>query len=455
MLSTTQMRKNRFFFGLGTVGRDMAYTIVSLYLMFYYTDIMELSNAAIGWITGFMFAFRIFDALNDPVMGTIVDNTRTKWGKFKPFILLGALTSGALTVILFTDFGLEETGMIALFAIVYLFWGISFTVNDIAYWSMMPTLSKDQKEREKIGSFARICANIGLFSVVVGITPITNALGQTLGSMKSAYTVFSIAIIIMLWGFQLFTLLGVKEERMEKNPEKTDLKGMLKALFKNDQLLVTAIAMALFMVGYNITTVFGLHYFKYIFGDESMYSIFALVLGVAQLSALSVFPLFSKIYTRKQLYMYATILVMIGYLVFFFSPQSIGFIIIAGLCIFFGQAFIQLLMLVFLADTIEYGEWKLGKRNESVSFAVQPFINKMGGAVSSGFLGVTVILSGMNAAKSAADMTQEGIVLVKTIMLIVPLIFIAISFIIYAKKFKIDKAFYEQILDDLAKRKKA
>ncbi len=449
MNDAKQISKNRYFFGLGTVGRDMAYTIVSLYLMFYYTDILSLSNTAIGWITGFMFAFRIFDALNDPVMGTIVDNTRTKWGKFKPFILLGALTSGALTVILFTDFGLQETGIIALFAIVYLFWGISFTVNDIAYWSMMPTLSKDQKERERIGSFARICANIGLFSVVVGITPITNALGQALGSMKTAYTVFALGIVGLLWAFQLFTLVGVKEEKLSVKHEKTDLKGMLTALFKNDQLLVTAVAMALFMMGYNITTIFGLHYFKYIFGDESMYSIFALVLGVAQLSALSVFPLFSKKFTRKQLYKYSTILVILGYLIFFFSPQSIGFIIIAGLCIFFAQAFIQLLMLVFLADTIEYGEWKLGKRNESVSFAVQPFINKMGGAVGSGFLGVTVILSGMNTATSAADMSQEGIFLVKSVMLLVPLVLIAVSFLIYSKKFKIDKEFYEKILRDL------
>ncbi len=453
MSNVAQIKKNRFFFGLGTVGRDMAYTIVSMYLMFYYTDIMNLSNSAIGWITGFMFSFRIFDALNDPIMGTIVDNTKTRWGKFKPYIGLGAFTSGVLTIILFTDFGLEETGIIALFAIVYLFWGISFTINDISYWSMMPTLSKDQKEREKIGSFARICANIGLFSVVVGITPITNALGQIFGSMKTAYTVFALGIVALLWGFQLFTLLGVKEEKIEKTPEKTDLKGMLKALFKNDQLLITAVAMALFMIGYNITTIFGLHYFKYIFGDESMYSIFALVLGVAQLSALSVFPLFSKKFTRKQLYMYSTILVMVGYLIFFFSPQSIAYIIVAGLCIFFAQAFIQLLMLVFLADTIEYGEWKLGKRNESISFAVQPFINKMGGAVGSGVLGITVILSGMNTATSAADITSSGVLLVKTVMLLVPLIIISISFVIYAKKFKIDKEFYEQILKDLEKRK--
>ncbi len=453
MNNILQIKKNRYFFGLGTVGRDMAYSLVSMYLIFYYTDIMNLSNAAIGWVTAFMFSFRIFDALNDPIMGTIVDNTKTRWGKFKPYIGLGAFSSGALTIILFTDFGLQEAGTIALFAIVYLFWGISFTVNDISYWSMMPTLSKDQKEREKIGSFARICANIGLFSVVVGITPITNALGQAFGSMKTAYTVFALGIVILLWGFQLFTLLGVKEEKMQKAPEKTDLKGMLKALFKNDQLLVTAVAMALFMIGYNITTIFGLHYFKYIFGDESMYSIFALVLGVAQLSALSVFPLFSKKFTRKQLYMYSTILVMIGYLIFFFSPQSIGYIIIAGLCIFFAQAFIQLLMLVFLADTIEYGEWKLGKRNESISFAVQPFINKMGGAVGSGVLGITVILSGMNTATSAADISASGVLLVKTVMLIIPLIIIAISFVIYAKKFKIDKAFYEQILHDLENKK--
>ncbi len=444
---------NRYTFGLGTIGRDMLYSLISMYLIFYLTDIVELPNSVLWWITAIIMGARIFDALNDPIMGVIVDNTRTRWGKFKPWITIGAVTSGLFTILLFTDFGLTGTGYIPLFAVLYLLWGISFTANDISYWSMLPSLSMKQKEREKIGAFARICANIGLFMVVAGIVPITNAIGEATGSMKTAYFIFAIAIVVIMLAGQSITVFGVREKKgVFKKEDKTTLKGMVKAIFKNDQLLYTAIAMALFMIGYVTTTSFGLYYFKYAFGDEGMYSIFAVILGVAQITALAIFPLFSKRFNRKKLYTGATIFVFAGYAVFFFSPMNMIFIGIAGLLLFLGQAFIQLLMLMFLADTVEYGQWKLGKRNESVTFALQPFINKMGGAVASGIVGATVIISGINDAKTAADVTPGGLLTLKLAMFVLPLVFIITGYLIYRFKYKIDQKMFKQMLSELEER---
>lgn len=444
------MKYNKYMFGLGTIGRDMLYTLVSMYLMFYLTDILELPNSTMWWITTIMMIGRIFDAVNDPIMGVLVDNTHSRFGKFKPWITLGALLSGAVAVLLFTDFGLRGAGFIAMFAVLYLFWDIGFTANDIAYWSMMPSLSIDQKEREKIGAFARICANIGLFAVVGGIVPITNALGDAFGSMKTAYFVFSIAIVIIMWLGQSITVFGVREyKNVFKSEEVTTLKGMIKAIFQNDQLLYTAIAMSLFMIGYSTTTGFGLYFFKYAYGNEEMYSLFAVVLGISQIIALAIFPLFSKRYSRKTLYTGATVFVVAGYILFFFSPMDMIYIGAAGVLIFLGQAFIQLLMLMFLADSIEYGQWKLGKRNESVTFAVQPFINKLGSAIENGIVGAVVIISGINEAASAADVTQEGLLMMKSAMLIFPLLCIAAGYIVYLAKYKIDSKLYKKILSDL------
>lgn len=445
--------RNRYTFGLGTIGRDMVYSLISMYLMFYLTDILEIPNATLAWITGIMVAARIFDALNDPIMGVIVDNTKSRFGKFKPWIALGALVSGALTILIFTDFSLQGAAYIAFFAVVYIFWGIAFTANDISYWSMLPALSMSQKEREKIGAFARICANIGLFSVVGGIVPITKTLGDALGSMKQAYFVYTIALVIIMWLTQCITLFGVREPRKVFHAEKkTTLKGMVKALVKNDQLLFTAIAMTLFMIGYITTTSFGLHFFKYAYGNEDTYFKFAIILGVSQIAALIIFPLFSKRYDRKTLYTGATIFVIAGYILFFFAPMDMMYIGTAGVLLFLGQAFIQLLMLMFLADTVEYGQWKLGKRNESVTFAVQPFINKMGGAAGSGIVGLTLIISGINEAKSAAEVTPEGLWIMKIAMMLVPLLFILAGYIIYRTKYKIDKEFFNKIVSDLKDR---
>jgi melibiose permease/lactose/raffinose/galactose permease len=446
-------KRNIYAFGLGTVGRDMVYAMVSMYLIFYLTDILTVPSATLWWINGVILLGRIFDAVNDPIMGVIVDNTNTKYGKFKPWIVFGSIASGIITILLFTDFGLGGTGFVVVFAILFVLWDLAYTTNDISYWSMLPALSVDQKERERIGSFAKICANIGLFAVVVGLVPITTMLGEGLGSMVKAYQVFTVGLVVLMWLGQAITVFGVKENREIFKPEETTtLRGMIKAIAENDQLLYVSVAMSLFMIGYVTTTSFGLYFFKYAYGDEGMYSVFALILGVCQLAALSVFPFFSKRFSREKLYAASTLLVVVGYVLFFFAPMNMLVIGPAGILIFLGEAFIQILMLMFLTDTVEYGQWKLGKRNESVTFSLQPVIFKVAGAVGSGIVGATVILSGINDAVSAADVTTGGLLLLKFSMLILPLLFIVVGYIIHRRKYIINSAMYQKILADLKER---
>jgi melibiose permease/lactose/raffinose/galactose permease len=218
------------------------------------------------------------------------------------------------------------------------------------------------------------------------------------------------------------------------------------------------------MIGYCTTTAFGTYYFDYAYGDGGVYMVFAAVLAVAQLSALMLFPLFRKRFTRRQLYTGSTIAVTVAYVLFFLSFEWLPMIVVAGLILFFAQAFIQLLMLLFLADSIEYGEWKLGKRNEAASFAVQPFINQFGGAASKGIVSFTLIVSGINmiandaaanpdkAAEIIAATPGSAIWIMKLSMMILPLICILIGFVLYIKKFKIDEGMYAKILDDLKAR---
>lgn len=442
-------KRNRYNFGLGTIGRDMLYSMVSMYLLVYLTEILNLPDSTMWWMTGAFTILRIFDAVNDPIMGFLVDNTHSRFGKFKPWIAIGGLFGGIFTVLLFTDLGLTGMGYVISFIIIYLIWDFVYGANDIAYWSMLPSLTIDQKEREKTGTFARICANIGMYFVVVGVLPITGALGGD----KNAWFIFVAAVVVVMWAFLCFTLFGVRENRaLYKKEEKTSLKEMFSVIFKNDQLMFVAISMALFMIGYCTTTSFGVYFFKYAFKNEGMYAVFAGVLGVSQLLSLSVFNLFSKRFTRRQLYTSATILVVLGYAIFFFAPMDMLFIGIAGVLIFVGDAFIQTLMLMFLTDTVEYGQWKLGRRNESITFSVQPFINKIGGAIGSGIVGVTLIISGINSAPTPDDVTAGGLTIMKLSMLILPLIFIVLGYFIYRFKFKIDKEMFDKIVSDLSER---
>jgi melibiose permease/lactose/raffinose/galactose permease len=247
-------------------------------------------------------------------------------------------------------------------------------------------------------------------------------------------------------------VFGVKENHIFKQEESTSLRDMVRVLLQNDQLLFTAIGMILFMIGYSTTTSFGLYFFKYAYGNTNMYSVFAIVLGVTQLAALLIFPMVSAKLDRKHMYTMSTIFVVIGYIIFFLSPMNMVPIGIAGVFIFAGEAFIQLLMLMFLADTIEYGQWKLGKRNDSITFSVQPLINKLGGAIALGVVTVTLIISGINNAETPADVTSQGLLIMKAAMFIMPLISIVAGYLVYRAKYKIDKEFYEKIVFDLEER---
>ena len=240
--------RNKYAFGLGTIGRDMLYALVNTYLLFYLTDVLRLPSDTLWGTTLIMMVFRIFDAVNDPFMGFVVDNTQSRFGKFKPWIAAGAVIAALAAVLLFIDFGLRGTGFLLLFAALHLLWDIGFTANDIAYWSMMPSLSLDQKRREEIGSFTRLCANIGAGIVVVGLVPCSNLLAKHMGgNMAAAYGILAAVIAVLMCAGQCITLFGVKEQPFRFRAQKaTTIRQMFAALFKNDQLLYTVIALALF-----------------------------------------------------------------------------------------------------------------------------------------------------------------------------------------------------------------
>ena len=460
-----QMKLNKICFGLGTVGRDALYSLVSMYLLVHLTDVVGFSKPQLAAIGIMLTCFGIFDAIIDPFVGAIVDNTKTKWGKFKPWIFVGMIGTAVLSICMFHNLRIDKEIHIILLGVTYLLFSIFFSLNDIAYWSLMPAISKDQKVREEVGAFARICANVGMFAMVLIYLSVPDLFKGFGLKSRDAYYVFAIIVGVIMVVFQSITLIGVKEDRSQlEKTERTSIKDLWRALVGNDQLMVTAVSMVLFMIGYCTTTGFGTYYFKYAYKNEDMYMIFAAVLAVAQLTALSVFPLFRKKFTRKQLYTGSMIAVSVSYVIFFFSFEWMPLIVIAGLGLFFAQAFIQLLMLLFLADAVEYGEWKLGKRNEAASFAVQPFINQAGGAVSKGIVSVTLIISGISEISNkiiAAEDNEElvnsliqstpgsSIWIMKLSMMILPLICILIGFFLYQKKFKIDEKFYEQIVSDL------
>ena len=445
-------RRNRLCFGLGTVGRDMFYSFEANTLLYFLSDVLSLPLWVFAAASAILSVMRIFDACNDPITGLVIDNIRSPWGKFKPAILVGGILSAIFAVLLFSGIG-QGWVFVVIFGLAYLLFDVTFGINDIGYWTLLPVLSSDQKQREKIGAFARICANIGMYIVMVAWQPVTTALGDTPAVWFWCAVVVAVIYLLGL----LIPLLGVKEKRIPVDQqESTTVKQMIRALVKNDQLMWTTLSMALFMVGYCTTVNFAVYYMKYLFGDESMYVVLVAVVGVSQLGTLAVYPKVASKLNRRKLYTLGTILVLLGYAIFFFAEFSIILIALGAVLVFVGQAFIQTLMLMFLTDTVEYGQWKLGKRNESITFSIQPFINKIGGAIATGIVSLTLIISGIKLDGGTADFIgDEGKLIVKVAMFAIPLIMIVAGYIIYLKKYKISEEYYAEILKDLDSREKA
>ena len=441
--------RNRTYFGLGTIGRDMFYSFEANTLLYFLSDVLSLPVWVFAAASMILSVMRIFDAFNDPITGLVIDNIRSPWGKFKPAILVGGLLSAFFSILLFAGTG-EGWVFVVIFGLAYLLWDISYGINDIGYWTLLPVLSSDQKQREKTGAFARICANVGMYIVMVAWQPVTSALGDTPAVWFWCAVVIAILFVLGL----LFPLLGIKEKRVApEKQESTTVKQMFDALLKNDQLMWTTLAMGLFMVGYCTTVNFAVYYMKYLFGDEGMYVVLVAVVGVSQLGTLAVYPAVARRMNRRSLYTLGTILVLAGYAIFFFAEVSLILIAIGAVLVFVGQAFIQTLMLMFLADTVEYGQWKLGKRNESITFSIQPFINKIGGAIATGIVSLTLILSGIKVDGGTVDaIGSDGKMIIKLAMFAIPLVMIVVGYIVYLKKYKISEEFYSEMLKELEAR---
>lgn len=436
--------KERVFYGAGALGKDLVYGFVAGYILFFLNDIMGIDALFLG--TLFLFA-RAFDAFNDPIMGMIVENTRSKFGKFRPWILIGTILNASVIVLLFTVPDLSPQMLKLYVSALYILWGITYTLMDIPYWSMIPALSIDQKERENTAVVARVCAGIGFTLITVGTVPLVKLLGA--GNDQKGYSLVAIGISVI---FVLLIGLMVKnvKEHISVEQEKLTIKGLFHLLIQNDQLLVVMITVVCFNISMYITTTLGIYFFKYDVKNEVLYSVFAGVAGIAQILAMLCFPLLSRFLTRKKIFGLSVIASTMGYLGLYLAGQlgffSIPFLFGSGFFIFVGLGLMNILTTAMLADTVEYGEWKLGIRSESVVFSVQTFVVKSASALSAFIVGI-----GLNVINFQRDQVQTLSTLngLRFLMFLLPIFGLMASLFVYMKMYKIDSAFYARIVSEI------
>ena len=467
--------RTKWSYCIGSVGRDAAYALVSMYILTYIQYTVKLTVTQYAAISFCVVLCLIWDAINDPLMGIIIENSKLKHGKFRPWIISGAVLNSIVIVLLFS---VRPTGwgFVVFFAISYLLWGMTFTMNDISYWGLLPSLTSDSNERGLLLTIMSIFISIGQFSVA-GIVPMVVA-GNAVFTYRCTALVVALAFIL----FQTITFLGVKERPRVDLAEKLSLKKMFRILARNDQLVVIGIGSLLFNIGNGLLILFGVNFFYFTFGyDEGgkLIFLFTVMYGLGNLLSQSCFHMITQRISREKLLKIIITVLMIGYALFlgygYILPKNIILLNLIGFIIFFCQGLYNLTVVVMLNNTIEYDEYRFAERHDSVISAVRSFSVKLAGAINQGVCAIVLIISGIyhvsqdiskleiEAGKGA--MTSNEVLLqasefishvkpyqtliLRIGMVAVPVIAMIACYVLIRKKYIIDEAEYERIVHEI------
>ena len=382
-------------YGLGAVGKDMVYMLSASYVLYYFQDILGVSAAAMGVI---LMVARVFDAFNDPIMGAIVAKTKTRWGKFRPWLLIGTITNAIVLYLMFSaPPTLSGSGLVAYAAVTYIVWGVTYTMMDIPYWSMIPAFTEGGKEREGLTTLARSCAGVGSAVITIITVMSVSALGRTLGPAgisdreveRIGFSYFSIAVAVLFVLFTVICCINVKEKAT------TDMKSasigeMFKALIQNDQAMAVTVAIVIVNCSIYITSNLVIYFFKYDFGgtgwrgDYTLFSTFGG--GIQILAMMLLYPFLRKFFSSIQIYYVSLGMAIAGYISLLVlastSMSNVFLLFVPGFFIFAANGMLAVITTVFLANTVDYGDLKNKRRDESVIFSMQTFVVKLASGIS-------------------------------------------------------------------------
>lgn len=428
--------REKMCFGIGAIGKDAICNLVGAFLMLYYTDTLFLAPAFVGAL---FFIARIWDAINDPIMGMIVDNTKTKFGKFRIWLGIGTLVNSIVFVLLFKSFNLSGTALYVYVSVMYILYGMTYTIMDVPYWSWLPNLTNDPHEREKVSVIPRFFASLAGFSVSTFGLYIIHGLNKSAGMdnvySEHGYTVFAAIIAVVFLVTIAITIFNVKEKStLGAKTQKTSLKEAFHIIVKNDQLVVFIGFLLAFNLCTQIAKGFAVYYFKSVCGNEYLYSIFGFAI-IAEMVGLICFPRIAAKISREKVYLLACLFPIVGLVILgaagFIAPQNAVMVVISCAILFFGSGLSLGVTTCCMADVIDYGEVKFGKRNESVTCSVQTFLMKTAMAAAGGLTGVGLQMVGYNA--KATVQSAATVMGIRVLMIVLPMVLAAVSYIIYKK----------------------
>ncbi len=406
-------------YGLGAVGKDMVYMLSASYISIYFLDVMGISAVAIGVL---LMVARVFDAFNDPLMGVLVAKTKTRWGKFRPWLFIGTVTNAIVLYMMFSvPPSLDGAGLIAYASVTYILWGVTYTMMDIPYWSMVPAFTESGKEREGLSAFARSMAGVGSALISIITVMSVSALGTMMGGTtdneinRLGYSKFALIVGIVFVVFVTITCACIKE-KSTVNMKSASVKDMFKALIQNDQAMTVVVAIVMINTALYITQQLVYFFLKYDFSPatyKSDFTLFNTVGGGCQILAMIfLFPLLRQFMDTVKIFYTCFGMAVFGYVLIIIisltGTTNVFWLLIPAALIMAAVGVLNVIITVFLANTVDYGEWKNHRRDESVIFSMQTFVVKLASGISGFLASMVLAIFSINPDKEAEVVTAIG-----------------------------------------------
>ncbi len=453
--------REKIFYGVGAIGLDLSYGMFYSFLSDYLVSTLHLAEGFLLLLTPLA---RIWDGINDPMMGTIVDNTRTRFGKYRPWIVIGAASNAIVLFLLFSKFGLSGLPLYIYIAVMYVLWGMTNTLADIPYWSMIPSFTSDPSDRNMVSTVARTFSGLGQGIITIAtpiIVPILSKNTKEIdphGYSPAGFSRWAGICGILLLIFAVVCVLSTKEKNVVYGEKKKfSFKQIFKVISHNDQLVVFMVFAMLSNAGWYLTSGTARTYFAQVVGDGVAQSKFQTIGAIGSVLGLGVIPILSKWFNKKQIYQISLCTTILGYIVMYICGpvmQNTLALSIAYILSSTGIASMFVSQTVFLADIVDYGEYKNGERNESITFSMKGFLQKLAYTIQT-----IIYFGGLGLFHYSKQIEQTGSVNEATKSAIgfigfgAPAILVLLSLIVFSKKFKLHGELADKVHDYITERR--
>ena len=436
--------RQRLGYGLGDTASNLTFMMVTLYLMYFYTDVVGLNPASVAVL---LLVTKIWDAINDPLMGLIIDRTHTRWGQCRPYFLWGAIPYAFFGVLMFTVVG-SDMGTKLLFAYIgYIGFDLAYTFINIPYSAILPSLTSNYAERTAVNSVRMIFSRIGGVIVSLATLPLVGMIGKgnEAKGFQGTMMIFGGLAVIMF----VITFFSTKERIPQSNKERMPIKDSFKALKGNYPWWVILFLNIAMWIGFTMMQQTIVYFCKYNLGNAGLAGPFMPIMILGIVAALLLMPKFSKKATKRTLLIVGECISIVGLLLTLVLshvsiPAFFASVIVGG----FGFGMVSPLVFSMLADVVDYGEWKSGIRASGFLYSASSLGIKFGMSIG-GALGA-LILAGAGYVANAVQ-TQASLNAIQFVFILAPIISNVLCIII-GLFYKIDKQ-YPEIKAELEKRR--